>query len=247
MQLIKRELEDYRILLRNVPSLVITLFVVSVIMMNLLANKELLSVKYFALDCGFVLSWISFLCMDMICKRFGPKAAAKVSILALVINLCATLVFKLMSMTPGMWGEYYSTGMTEVNDGLNATFGGSWYVVFGSSVAMLAAAVCNSFINQTVAKRLRTDGYKAFAMRSFISTGIAQFVDNLTFAVLVSYYFFGWTAAQVIVCSLTGAAAELLFEVIFSPVGYRVCRTWEIEGVGSQYLQFAKVARAEAR
>lgn len=240
MQLIRRELEDYRILLRNVPSLVITLFVVSVIMMNLLANKELLSVKYFALDCGFVLSWISFLCMDMICKRFGPKAAAKVSILALVINLCATLVFKLMSMTPGMWGEYYSTGMTEVNDGLNATFGGSWYVVCGSSVAMLAAAVCNSFINQTVAKRLRTGGYKAFAMRSFISTGIAQFVDNLTFALIVSYHFFGWTAAQVLICSLTGAVAELLCEVIFSPFGYKVSRQWEEENVGKQYLDYAE-------
>ncbi len=246
MQLIRRELEDYRILLRNVPSLVITLFVVSVIMMNLLANKELLSVKYFALDCGFVLSWISFLCMDMICKRFGPKAAAKVSILALVINLCATLVFKLMSMTPGMWGEYYSTGMTEVNDGLNATFGGSWYVVFGSSIAMLAAAVCNSFINQTVAKRLRTDGYKAFAMRSFISTGIAQFVDNLTFALIVSYHFFGWTAAQVLICSLTGAVAELLCEVIFSPFGYKVSRQWEEENVGKQYLDYAEKTKDNA-
>ena len=87
MNLIRKEMDDYRILLRNVPSLVITMFVVSVIMMNLLANKELLSVKYFALDCGFVLSWISFLCMDMICKRFGPKAAAKISILALAVNL----------------------------------------------------------------------------------------------------------------------------------------------------------------
>ena len=246
MQLIRKEMDDYRILLRNVPSLVITLFVVSVIMMNLLANKELLSVKYFALDCGFVLSWISFLCMDMICKRFGPKAAAKVSILALVINLCATLVFKLMSMTPGMWGEYYSTGMTEVNDGLNATFGGSWYVVFGSSVAMLAAAVCNSFINQTVAKRLRTDGYKAFAMRSFISTGIAQFVDNLTFALIVSYHFFGWTAAQVLICSLTGAVAELLCEGIFSPFGYKVSRQWEEENVGKQYLDYAEKTKDNA-
>ena len=109
--LIRREADDYRVLLRNVPSLVISLFIVSVIMMNLLANKELISYRYLALDCGFTLSWISFLCMDMICKRFGPKAAAKVSILALFVNLCACLIFKLLSLTPGMWGEYYSTGM----------------------------------------------------------------------------------------------------------------------------------------
>ena len=95
MQLIKREIEDYRILLRNIPSLVLALFIVSVIMMNLMANKELFSVKYLALDCGFALSWISFLCMDMICKRFGGKAAAKISILAMAVNLAACGVFKL--------------------------------------------------------------------------------------------------------------------------------------------------------
>ncbi len=246
MQFIRKEMDDYRILLRNVPSLVITLFVVSVIMMNLLANKELLSVKYFALDCGFALSWISFLCMDMICKRFGAKAAAKISILALVINLCATLIFKVMTLTPGMWGEYYTTGMTEVNDGLNATFGGSWYVVLGSSIAMLAAAVCNSVINQTVANHTKSGGYRAFALRSFVSTGIAQFVDNLTFALIVSYHFFGWSAAQVLICSLTGAVAELLCEVIFSPIGYRVSSQWEKENVGKQYLDYARKAERKA-
>ncbi len=239
MDLIRKELDDYRILLRNVPSLVITLFVVSVIMMNLLANKELLSLKYFALDCGFTVSWVSFLCMDMICKRFGAKAAAKISILALAVNLCVTLIFKLMTLTPGMWGEYYSTGMIEVNEGLNATFGGTWYVVVGSSIAMIAGAVTNSIINQTVAGRLRYGGYKAFAMRSFVSTGIAQFIDNLVFAGIVSYHFFGWTLPQVLICSLTGAAAELLCEVIFSPVGYRVSSTWEEEHVGDQYLAYS--------
>ena len=243
MQLIRKEMDDYRILLRNVPSLVITLFVVSVIMMNLLANKELLSVKYFALDCGFALSWVSFLCMDMICKRFGAKAAAKISILAMVINLVVTLIFKVMSLTPGMWGEYYTTGLTEVNDGLNATFGGSWYVVFGSSTAMLLAAITNSFINHTVAKHLKNKSFADFAKRSFISTGIAQFVDNLAFAAIVSYNFFGWTLTQVLVCSITGAVAELLCEVIFSPLGYRVSQQWESEGVGQQYLRYAAELR----
>ena len=239
MSLIKRELEDYRVLLRNVPSLVITFFVLSVILMNLLANTEFISVRYFALDCGFLLSWVSFLCMDMICKRFGPKPAAKISIMAMLINLAVCGLFKLISMSPGMWGEYYSTGMTEVNDALNATFGGSWFVVFGSSTAMVAAAITNSFINHTVAKKLRSGGYRAFAARSFISTGIAQFVDNLTFAAIVSYHFFGWTLAQVLICSLTGAVAELLCEVIFSPIGYRVCTSWERDKVGSQYLSYA--------
>ncbi len=246
MNLIKREMEDYRILLRNIPSLVISLFIVSVIMMNLLANKEFVSMKYLALDCGFVLSWISFICMDMICKRFGAKAAAKISILAMFINLCVVLVFKLMSLTPGMWGEYYSTGMTEVNDALNTTFGGSWYVVLGSSTAMVCAAICNSLINHGIARRLKTSGFGAFALRSFVSTGIAQFVDNFVFATIVSLHFFGWTWTQVICCSITGAVMELLCEVVFSPMGYRVSENWEREQVGEQYIQYRAKAGLHA-
>ncbi len=238
MNFIRREMEDYRILLRNIPSLVISLFIVSVIMMNLLANKELFSVKYLALDCGFTISWISFLCMDMICKRFGGRAAAKISILAMAVNLAACGIFKLLSLSPGMWGEYYSTGMPEVNDALNATIGGSWYVVLGSSTAMVCAAICNSLINHSVAKRLRTGGYRAFAARSFISTGIAQFVDNFVFATIVSLHFFGWSWTQVIFCSITGAVMELLCEVVFSPMGYRISESWEKEKVGEQYLLY---------
>ena len=243
MKLIKRELEDYRILLRNIPSLVIAVFVVSVIMMNLLANKELISLKYLALDCGVPLSWVSFLCMDIICKRFGPKAAAKISILAIAMNLAACIIFWLLSLTPGMWGEFYSTNNMAVNTALNNTIGGSWYVVMGSSIAMACAAITNSFINHTVAKHLKSNNFRAFAIRSFTSTGIGQFVDNFVFSTIVSVHFFGWTWTQVFFCSLTGAVMELLCEVLFSPMGYRVSRNWEREKVGEQYLQYKDVEK----
>ena len=78
---------DYKVLLRSIPASTVTLFIVSVIMMNLLANKELISLPWLALDCGFAVSWVSFLCMDMICKRFGARASIMVSVMALGINL----------------------------------------------------------------------------------------------------------------------------------------------------------------
>lgn len=242
MKLIKRELEDYRVLLRNIPSLVIAVFVVSVIMMNLLANKEFVSFKYLALDCGFPLSWVSFLCMDIICKRFGPKAAAKISIFAMSMNVVVCIIFWLLSLAPGMWGEFYATENIAVNTALNNTIGGSWYVVMGSSIAMVCAALTNSFINHTIAKRLKMDNFRAFAARSFVSTGIGQFVDNFVFSTLVSLHFFGWTWTQVFFCSLTGAVMELLCEVLFSPMGYRVSRNWEREKVGEQYLQYRDIS-----
>lgn len=237
-KLIRDELYDYRILLRNIPSLIVSLFILSVVLMNFLANKEFVSYRYFALDCGFLLSWVSFLCMDMICKRFGPKASAKISMLAITINILVCLLFKIVSMTPGKWGEFYSTGSMTVNTALNNTIGGYWYVVFGSSIAMLFAAITNSIINQAVADRLTTDGFKAFALRSYISTIAGQLVDNLAFSLIVSYTFFGWSMIQVIVCSVTGAIAELLCEILLSPIGYRITEQWKDEDVGIQYIEY---------
>ena len=242
-QHIKAEFQDYLLLLRNIPSLVVALFVLSVVCMNLLANKELYTCEFFALDCGFTLSWFSFLCMDMICKRFGAKAAMKVSLTALVINLIFFALFNIVSYTPGMWGEYYSyvdvqpdVALT-VNAALNQTIGGSWYVVFGSALAMFVSSLTNSAIYHIIAGNTRLAGFRKFALCSYVSTLIAQFVDNLVFAVVVSCYFFGWTIKQTLVCAIICAFIELFCEMIFSPIGYKMCQIWEKEGVGQEYLE----------
>lgn len=242
----KDSLEDTKVLLRSIPSPIVTLFTVSVVAMNLLANKELISLPYLALDCGISVSWVSFLCMDMICKRFGAKASIKVSILAELINLAVCALFFLMSLTPGMWGAYYTYGSIEVNEALNATFGGTWYVVFGSAVSMFLSSIVNSLLNEGIGKRLASGGFGSFAVRSYVSTFIGQFVDNCTFALIVSHTFFGWTWTQVIACSLTGAVVELLCEVFLSPVGYRVVKGWEKEQVGKEYLALHAAEGGEA-
>lgn len=240
--ILRRELEDYKVLLRNIPSIVVALFFLSVVAMNLLANKELFTTDWLALDCGFTLSWISFLLMDMICKRFGAKAAMKLSIAALAVNLCVCGIFWLLSLTPGHWGEYYSFLDSDpavaqaANLALNRTIGGSWYVVLGSALAMLVSSAVNSLSNHLIAKHLQRNNYGSFALRSFVSTALAQFVDNLIFATVVSHVFFGWTWTQVLICSLTGALMELLCEVVFSPLGYRMARQWEEEKVGQDYI-----------
>ena len=235
--MLKKSLQDCRVLLRSIPSPTVALFTVAVVVMNLLANKELISLPYLALDCGFCVSWVSFLCMDMICKRFGARASIEVSVLAEAINLAVCLLFWLMSLTPGMWGAYYNTGSVQVNDALNATFGGTWYVVFGSTVSMLCSSVVNSLLNEGIGRRLKKNTFGTFALRSYASTMVGQFVDNFVFATIVSHTFFGWTWAQVVMCSLTGALVELACEVFLSPVGFHVVRSWEREGVGEDYLR----------
>ena len=235
-QLFKNGWADFKMLLRNVPSYVIAIFVLSVVCANLMANKELVSYRYVALDCGFVFSWIMFLCMDVICKRWGPKASIKISVMAIVFNLVVTLSFFLLSKAPGMWGEFYTTENPDVNEALNKTFGGSWYVVLGSALASLVSSVVNALLNWGVGRTFRKDNFFSFAARTYVSTIIAQFVDNLIFATVVSKIFFGWTWTQVFICSAIGAVCELLCEVLFSGLGYRIVKKWEEENVGQEYL-----------
>ncbi|MBO7675652.1 MAG: VUT family protein [Atopobiaceae bacterium] len=210
-----------------VPPLVFTLFVLSVVGMNLLANKSInTGLDWLALDCGILFSGLAFLSMDILTHCYGPRAATQVSIVALVLNLVMAFFFFLASRIPGVWGESFVDGSEAIiNTALDGTFGGTWFILLGSSTAFIVSAVLNNFLNWGIGERLQGDtGFGAFALRSYVSTFVAQFTDNMVFALMVSRVFFGWTMVQCVTCALTGACLELLFEVFFSPVGYRISR-----------------------
>ena len=234
--IIVREVKDYKLLLRNAPTVTMIFFVLSVVFMNIFAGKELLNINYLALDCGFLLSWMSFLCMDMLTKRYGARAAIKLSFFAVAVNLICCGIFFVMSKVGNHWSEFYSTGSELSDAALNNTFGGTWYVLVGSMTAFAIAAVVNAIINVSIGKLIKRKNFFEYAVRSYVSTAFGQFVDNFVFASLVSVVFFGWTWTQVVFCSLVGAGMELLSEVIFSPIGFKVCKRWEAEKVGNQYI-----------
>lgn len=241
---LRRERHDTGLLLRSIPSTVVTLFVVSVICMNLLANKTLIQLPWIALDGGILISWLSFMCMDIITKHFGPGAANRVSLLACVINLLTCAIFFVVSIIPSNAGDY--TTFDEI-------FGGTWFILLGSTVAFLASAVLNNTLNWLIGKAFRKnpDGKLAHAMRAYISTFIGQFFDNFLFSVIVFMVFapifwdgFCWTLLQCFMCALTGAVAELLMEVIFSPIAYHIVTRWKKQDIGREYLAYKKGCRS---
>lgn len=245
---IRAELDELKLLMRSLPSLLMALFVISVVTMNLLANKSIrLPVDWLALDCGLIVSWMAFLSMDIITKHFGPKAATEASAVAVFLNLMVCLFFFIAGKIPGMWGEAYVEGSEMLlNGALDRTFGGTWYVLFGSTVAFIFSAVVNNFLNFAIGRSFRKnpDGFLAYACRAYISTAAGQFADNLTFALIVSHVFFGWSLLQCVTCAATGMAAELLCEVLFSRFGYRICRKWKEDNVGKQYLDHMACKRS---
>jgi uncharacterized PurR-regulated membrane protein YhhQ (DUF165 family) len=178
--------------------------------------------------------------MDCICKRFGARAAAEVSVIAIAVNMICAVIFQVLMLTPGQWAAFYSAADPEtgrmITAGIDQTFSGAWYVVVGSSIAMFVSSLVNSGLNQMIGKRADKGNYRGFAARSLISTCAAQFVDNFVFSALVSHVFFGWTWPQVLICSITSMIIELAFEAIFSPLGYKISKGWEEENVGQEYI-----------
>ena len=221
----KKSFAEIRRLMQTAPPLIVALLFLSVVGMNLLANKSIdTGLSWLALDCGILFSWLTFLCMDVLTHCYGPEAATLLSISALGGNLFMALIFYLASRIPGVWGESFVDGSEAViNSALDGTFRGTWYILLGSSVAFAASAVLNNFLNSGIGKQLKKkDGFGTFALRSYVSTFLAQMADNLIFALLVSRVFFGWTLLQCVTCAITGALLELLCEVVFSPLGYRI-------------------------
>ncbi len=224
----KKAMSEFRHLLQTVPPLIVSLLILSVVGMNLLANKSInTGVDWLALDGGILFSWMTFLSMDILTHCYGPRASSALSLTALGMNLMMALIFFIASRIPGLWGESFVEGSEAIiNRALDNTFGGTWFIILGSSIAFAASALLNNFLNYGIGKLLRkSGGFGSFALRAYVSTFLAQFADNLIFALLVSKLFFGWTLLQCFTCALTGAVLELLCEVVFSPLGYRLSRS----------------------
>ena len=237
---LRREREKTAILLRNIPVMVVTLFVVSVICMNLLANKTLLQLDWIALDGGILISWLSFMCMDIITKHFGPGASNRISVLAALINLLTCLIFFTASIIPSNASDYSE---------FDRIFGGTWFILLASTFAFLLSAVINNLLNFAIGSAFKKnpDGKAAYAMRSYVSTFIGQFLDNFIFSLIVFVGFapifwngFCWTPIQCFFCALAGAIAELIMEIAFSPIGYRITKKWRMREVGKEYFKYIK-------
>ncbi|NLB48917.1 MAG: VUT family protein [Erysipelotrichia bacterium] len=226
------------LLFRSIPASVVSLFVVAVVTMNILANKTIVQTPYLALDGGFFISWFAFLAMDMVTKHFGPKAANKISIFALLVNLLVCLIFYLVSLIPTPHRDYQA---------FNAILGGTWFILLSSAIAFISSAFINNYLNYGIGHlfKKKPDSKMAFFTRSYVSTFVGQFFDNLIFSILTFMVFapifmdgFSWTFVQCLTCSLLGALVELVMEILFSPFGFAVVKKWDKTGVGEQYLKY---------
>ncbi len=72
--------------------------------------------------------------------------SVRISILAAMINLLTCLIFFVASAIPSNASDYSAF------DGI---FGGTWFILLGSTVAFLASAVINNSLNWMIGKSFR--------------------------------------------------------------------------------------------
>lgn len=237
------DFKDWKMLLRSVPGLVTAIFILSTVVMNLMASKTIIitNPSWLGITGGLLLSWIPFLCMDIINKTYGAKAATKLTILALITNLICVGFFQLIAVIQ-------VGGDPNTYSAFNATFNQTWQILTASSIAFLVSGIINNIINVAVGKMFKKnpDSKLAYATRTYVSTAVGQFIDNFVFTGLAFLVFFklsigttlGWTIWTVLGTAVFGAVLELLMEVIFSPIGYKVCKKWRKDNVGAEYLAY---------
>lgn len=225
---------DYKLLLRNVPALVTVVFCVGTVWMNISAGKLLLNVWNVAITGGFLLSFLPFLCLDVVAKRFGARAAILLNILSAVCNTFFVIGLSIVAAIPTK--DDYTA--------FNTVLGGVWFISLSSIVAFILSGVANSALNAAIGKLFKNKtSVLEFCSRSFVSTFIGQAIDNFLFIagvyVVFAPKFWGTTPLPILTCvgtAIVGGFFELLCEVITAPIGYKIVKNWEREDVGREYL-----------
>lgn len=225
--------EKFLLLIKSLPKNAVILFISAVVLMNLLSRITLVSLPLFALNAGILVSWISFLILDIIVKHYGALAANILSLTAISVNLICTFVCVLL-------GRMFDYPL------LDSVVGGQWSILLASTTAFIVSSLTNNYTNIKIGRNFteNPDSKRAFAARSFISTLLSQIVDNFIFVFLAfvvlplipSAFQVRWTISQCLGCSVICAFIEMLTEVIFSPIGYNLLKKWKEQNVGYEYL-----------
>ncbi|MBP5342320.1 VUT family protein [bacterium] len=232
LSFIREKFKMMAILLRSIPTIIVVLFVITLVSMNFLAQFTIVNLPWLALNAGISISWLSFLSLDIVSKHFGLRASNILSVIAMFLNLLFALIFLLVSKILNI-------------EELDLILGGQWSILLASSLAFLLSALTNNYANVFIGKKIKSnpDSAKAFMIRSYISTLLGQIIDNFMFvflAFMVFSYIPGatpvhYTLLQCIGCSIACAFIELFIEIIFSPIGYKVSKKFKENNVGQEY------------
>lgn len=163
---------------------------------------------------GGLLSWATFMIIDITTELFGKKDTMKIYTFAGVLNLFIVLIAQVIIALPGVYPEQNEAFRLIFSNGIRTAF------------ASFGAFWVGNFVNMNVMIKMKEqagehDNKFLLFVRAVFSTIVGQFVDNALFATLafapIGLSAFEMTWKAIFTSSCFGTFMETLNESIFVP------------------------------
>lgn len=205
-------------------------YAVFTVVQNLFEMKTLGTAAFAFAGGGILLSWATFMIMDITTELFGKKETMKIYTFAGLLNLFIVVLSQVVILIPGVYPEQ------------NAAFAQIFSNGVRTALSSFAAFWFGNFVNMQIMLKLKSKSNSnskfLLFIRAVVSTIFGQFVDNLLFATLafapigLSLFETSWTA--ILTTSSFGTFMETLIESCFVPfitipVTMKIKKTLETE------------------
>ena len=157
---------------------------------------------------------LSYLFGDILTEVYGYARSRKVIWAGFAALIFASLMAFIVTSLPAA-----KTMSPESQAAVNAIFGQTWRIVAASLIAFWAGEFVNSFVLAKM--KLATAGRYLWA-RTIGSTFAGGAVDSLIFYPLAFIGSPGWSNEQVVAVMIGNYLLKVLWEVIATPITYRV-------------------------
>ena len=188
-------------------------YAVFTVVQNLFEMKTLGTAAFAFAGGGIILSWATFMIMDITTELFGKKETMKIYTFAGLLNLFIVVLSQVVILIPGVYPEQ------------NAAFAQIFSNGVRTALSSFAAFWFGNFVNMQIMLKLKSKANSnskfLLFIRAVVSTIFGQFVDNLLFATLafapigLSLFETSWTA--ILTTSSFGTFMETLIESCFVP------------------------------
>ena len=205
-------------------------YAVFTVVQNLFEMKTLGTAAFAFAGGGILLSWATFMIMDITTELFGKKETMKIYTFAGLINLFIVVLSQVVILIPGVYPEQ------------NAAFAQIFSNGVRTALSSFTAFWFGNFVNMQIMIKLKSKANSnskfLLFIRAVVSTIFGQFVDNLLFATLafapigLSLFETSWTT--ILTTSLFGTFMETIIESCFVPfitipVTMKIKKTLETE------------------
>ena len=188
-------------------------YAVFTVVQNLFEMKTLGTAAFAFAGGGIILSWATFMIMDITTELFGKKETMKIYTFAGLINLFIVVLSQVVILIPGVYPEQ------------NAAFAQIFSNGVRTALSSFTAFWFGNFVNMQIMIKLKSKANSnskfLLFIRAVVSTIFGQFVDNLLFATLafapigLSLFETSWTT--ILTTSLFGTCMESIIESVFVP------------------------------